>query len=176
MANHKRSRTRADETQLYTILNKLSLMIPREDELSSLLGYTIVNSLIGFKTDSGSPQEVAFQEVDAVHQGFQRAIAECSSQTETIVLSTLENSVNNFIDALSEAIPADRSQGISSPLLTSIVRYLLSGTVSYPSKLQNSGLELKRYILRRGKLHGRKNILTEDHRELTQYFTTRRRK
>ncbi len=55
-----------DSKQFYSLFQTLTGYIENKDELGSIVGYSVIGSLINFETNSGSFQEINFEQVKSV--------------------------------------------------------------------------------------------------------------
>jgi hypothetical protein len=158
---------REEEPQLYTFVRNLGFHVPNADELGRLVGYSTINSLINFSTNSGSPQEREFQQVKAVHAGLERLLKEAANKESFIVLCELELITD---PTLVEYLNNPNSYTGNSDILTTILKRFTINRRNYKDKIRRHGSAVCEETRQRGIIYGTKNILVTDYRTIQNAF------
>ena len=91
MGNHK------ETTQLYNLLNNLRSYVSHEGDLATLVGYSVLDSLVNFTSTSGNVQERKFEEIKAVYDGLERMTQKLENEEPYPVKCTYVQNVNDYL-------------------------------------------------------------------------------
>ena len=158
------------EKQLYSLLNKLALYVENRDELGSIAGYLVVNSLIDFKTNSRDPQEIQFEEVKKIYSGIETVVETCKKTESYHALCDLHIEVNPYLNEIVEMqqVELDKTR---SPLLKNIVEHLIGRRGSYQDNLRRIGLGFIEEVMAKGAVRRKVDALKKDYDMIETYFT-----
>jgi len=134
--------------QLYTILGQLHNVEEGERELGLLVSYAIANSLLQFRSESGSDDEIHHQQVKAIYDGLESAVTSCQSQGSQDTLFTLQPTVDQAI----QRYIADPNTEIGSSELLKLMFDRLSESCSKnpADRLKRDGISLYRDVVAEG--------------------------
>ncbi|MBL7050906.1 hypothetical protein ISS04_01955 [Candidatus Woesearchaeota archaeon] len=156
------------QIQLYTLFDTLSHYIYNQDELGTIVGYSVLDGLFKFKSQSGSKQERKFQEIKSVYNSLDYVITSCKDSTSYIALCKFQSNLDPIIQ---KYISGERTKLSESYLLKKVLREEI-----YPKRknhvdiLRRDGLKLYKGIIERGALMGNHNILTKDYNNIEEAF------
>lgn len=161
-------------TQLYHLLKELGLHVSDRDDLGQIIGYSILNSLLSFKTTSGARTEIEFEEIKAIYAGLEHTISSCRTKNPYHVLCNLETKVRGKVEPLiAQEKPNETNASISPPvtkLLHDIISSLTEGQRHYRDHIKRFGLSLKQTVADKGEITGWKNVLIADYKTVRDIF------
>ena len=158
------------EKQLYSLLSKLSLYVENRDELGSIVGYLVVNSLIDFKTTSRDQQEIQFEEVKKVYSGIENVIESCKETDSYNALCDMHIKVNPFLNEIIELQEVEPDK-TGSHLLKNISEQLVRRRGSYQDNLRRIGLGFIEEVMAKGAVRRKVDALKKDYDIIKTYFT-----
>ena len=157
-----------DTPQFYTYINQLSALVDNKDEFGSIIGYAVMASLIPFSTQSGSLQDIHFEQLVAVYQELEGAVTSCKATDSFQTLCELNVTVNDFFKEHEEN---DSPPEPGSPLLKRIMSVLEQKRGVPEDILRRNGLALASAVLDRGALERKVDCLKRDYRLLENIFS-----
>ncbi len=156
------------QVQLYTLFDVLSHYIYNQDELGTVVGYSVLDGLFKFKSQSGSLQEREFQEVKSVYNSLDYVIASCKDKGSYVALCKFQSILDPIIQ---KYISRERTRLSTSGLLKKILKEEISPRRrNHVDILRRDGLKLYQNINDRGALMGNYNILTNDYKNIKEAF------
>ncbi len=174
--------------QLYTLLDTLEPYVDNRDELGLLIGYSILNSLLDFRTTTGAEEEIRFEEVKAVYDGLENTIRQVEKEGSYPALCDYQMAVDPKMQsyvregvvmeqerAEGSSESKERSVGAKPRLLSTILSYLVDLKGNYPDKLRRRGLELFDDAQNRGPYKRRGSSLRNDYELIKNVMGGRRK-
>ncbi len=176
--------------QLFTLFRRLDGYVPNRSELGNLVGYCSIARLLDFETTSGSPEEVIFQQVRAVHDGLEQtkrnlAIRKLAYDLICDWKAAVDNRIQPYL-AGADIRPekgfrsgyTKREKPLESRdlLIHEIILRLRNSTCNYEDRIRRDGMSLVETTLRRGEREGTKRILLADYRDLKSCLAGEERK
>ena len=165
-----------DSKQFYSLFQTLTGYIENKDELGSIVGYSVIGSLINFETNSGSFQEINFEQVKSVYRGIENVISACEKEDEIAhpigfsVYCELRTIVDPFLNEKIEEHPT-MSEVHEKYFLGEIIKSLSNRRGNYQDHLRREGLALLVDIQMSGSIAGRRNSLLSDFQKMRYNFT-----
>ncbi len=165
-------------TQLHGLLRKLSNLVENRDDLGSLIGYSVLDSLYSFSTNSGSEEEIKLQETKAIYENIDTAIDDVLERlqelgTENASYDLLCDKMK-AVDGRMRTEPGDATRPSRSRLLA-IIRETLPEK-GYEDKIRRYGLKLLETVERRGRfIENKERTLLGDYEDIMTCFTSRGR-
>ncbi|MFC1741015.1 hypothetical protein ACFL3V_00575 [Nanoarchaeota archaeon] len=148
------------ERQLYTLLNRLQAYVPNADELGALVGYCIIESLHDFDTNTGSTEQVEFEEIKAVYNGLEQVIESSKENDGYTTLCELKMTADPWII---ESLEPEAGYQRKSTLVQIAMNYLQSSGRDFQDKLRRKGKQIVSDVTSRGPVTGAKNSLSRDY-------------
>jgi hypothetical protein len=165
------SKNNNDQIQLYHLLRQVSSHILDEDECSTVIGYSIIDGLKGFKTDSGSNDEIKFQEVKKIYQALNELVDSCMKDERFNALVEMKYRVDPFIKDNYSDTEGKISDECGSVLLKGILSKKLSANRrNYMDVLRRAGKKLYDDVLEKGPFNRNVDILTNDYKSINDCF------
>lgn len=179
------------EKQLYTFLRDLRLYIEDENQLGSIIGYSILDRILTFSTKTGSLEEKKFQQVKSLYQKLEGYYERCSKNKNSDIgfeiLCELQSSLTPFLQYSALEInlqeyETEQKNSLSNkkirtkneekpPLKYLLSSYLISrNTRNYEDILRRIGLNLRDQIVKRGPVSQTRNIFNSDYDALENIF------
>ncbi|MFH1682434.1 MAG: hypothetical protein ABIA37_01430 [Candidatus Woesearchaeota archaeon] len=157
---------REDERQLFTLFKQLGLQIERERDLGRMIGYSIFGSLLDFRTNSNSQEEIIFGQVKQIHSGLEVVVDYAKQKEYYNKLCELKSKVDPWFRT--ESFPRESAQ---SRLMENIFSRLYTYySKSYEDRLKRDGVAIYNEVMRDGPLEGKKNILIHDYNLIDWFF------
>ena len=166
-----------EQRQLYHLLNNLSIRVENRDELGTLVGYCVIESLQGFSPTTGSKEELRFQEIKAVHAGLEQTIDQLAIYAQRIPDYSFALMCDKIVATqplFCSAQQGDADDENRRELLKAILASLPDK--GYEDRLRRRGLELVESVRSRGSFRGAHDILTADYEDIDYCFALRGRK
>lgn len=160
--------SRASKDQLFYRIDTLGKLLENERELGEIVGYTILGSLMGFETDSGSIEEKRFEQVKKIYRALQVCANELHSKDPYDVVCDHKPELDSLISQQGEG---EMEGDYKSDLFRRAVERLNARNSRNPGDIiYRDGLALVRRITEAGALVGKRNFLTRDYRLLDEIF------
>lgn len=160
------------DAQLFMYYRKLSSFVTDEDELCTIIGYSVVGSLLDFKSNSKSDKEVKFQEVRQIYS-FLDNLIESFKKTQTYdALSDLEKNILPFFEKLNlRNFYNDNESLFNSEFLNRALKDSSLSKVKNPSDyMRRIGLKIQNRISEVGILKRPIDILINDYKTIEYSF------
>jgi hypothetical protein len=154
--------------QLYSLLNKLSLHIEDDDELGMILSYSIIDSLTDFNSNSGSNEEIKFEEIKRVYYSIEK-IVECYLNNENYnAVLELQSKVEPLLNRI---IKEERKEKLNSSLLERIMDKIKEGNKkNYEDIFRRTGMKLNNEVNFRGPYYRNIDMLKNDYKAIEKSF------
>lgn len=184
-----------NQRQLHGLFRKLSLYVDNQRELGLLIGYTIVHSLLDFKSETGAIEERRFEETKTVYAGLERTIEACAKITEggesgpaysriCELRPSVDKAISEYVPSPNQKRSEDRGEGKKEPeerkpesiLLNTLLNEFSGQSARVPAdRILKEGMSLYETVLGSGPEMRNKDALTKDYRNLTHFAESRRR-
>lgn len=155
-----------EKQQLFYLLDNLGRFVNDEDELGSIVGYTLIDGLNHFKKDSARHSKIKYDQVRCVYDSFNTTIAECRNEESSSVLFKLQD----CLDPRIEHYLGGFSEEIESDLLKKIIHAFNIKGGTFQDRIRRYGLDLKKKLENVGESYGKTNILLSDYRSISDCF------
>jgi hypothetical protein len=148
-------------TQLYDLFKQLKLVENGERELGLIISYTVVDSLLGFESSSGSAEERKQQQIKAVYEGLERTIFDCQESDSSSIIFSKRGTVNPKIQSYHDGSQRDVGE---SDLLVRIMGKLSTSYSRNPAdRLKRDGISLYKEVISEGQKSRKVDALTGDY-------------
>lgn len=155
-----------EPTQLYNLLNNLRYHITHDGDLATILGYSVLDSLMKFKTNTGSAEEREFEEIKTIYSGLENLTQKLRSDSPFGVRCS-------YIKSVSEYLAHSDKEEYSSNLLQEITTATQGSRRSNEDQINRFGLAIMAQSERKGPFTGTKNCLTQDYQTVRQAIKSR---
>jgi len=161
------------DLQLFTLFQKLGLLLTNQNDYGTTIGYAIVASLADYTTTSGSEQERRFEQVKKIYEGLGAVVDRITNGEESYsVFCDLRVKARQDTDTSTATKAQDNDS--QSDLYEIIVEDLARHRGSYEDILRRHGLRLIEIVTERGVQKGRRNIFEHDYKAIEEVFTDSR--
>jgi len=156
----------------------LTTFVDNRDDLGSLVGYTLLDSLYDFRTNSGSEEEIRLQETKAVYEGITNTINEVVENLkrtggENASYEVLCDKIKHVDTRLKHDLAKESTQ--QSRLLKKILGNLPQK--GYEDKVRRYGLRLVQTVEQRGEVtQTKEQTMIGDYIDIEACFTNRGRR
>lgn len=132
------------------------------------IGYAVVTSLLDFHSDSGSAEEIKFEQIKKVHAGLENLLANSRAQEYYPLFCSLKTQMDSvFFEYLRNP---DFDIGESLLLSKIFERLASSYSGSHEDRLKRDGISLYYETIKAGTIRGKKNILYNDFNLVERVF------
>jgi hypothetical protein len=111
-----------------------------EDGLGSLIGYSILNSLLNFCMSTRSSAEYSYREQKCIYKGLEESVEACKKGDLTDRLHVLKQTVE---PKLAEYLQQDLTDSALGPLTVKLIDYLKTQPYNHEDSLRRFGISLK---------------------------------
>ena len=134
------------ENSLFSLIKRLDDIVINRHDLGLLIGYSIINRLLDFDTNTGSDEQLRFEEIKAVRNEIERVTSACIEKGSVSTLLDIRPRVESEIEKLIESGEYAGKSGI----LKGIIPVLSASRKSYEDRIRRNGLRLQTEIYDRG--------------------------
>lgn len=158
---------RKNNEKLYFLLKDLSNYVDNQDELGEVIGYSVISSLTDFRSNSGSEQELKFEQVKEVYKTLSSLVEKYHTDKTYYALGSLRRDIDPLLEKICQNYSDSKN---TKYLINKILPELIESKRHYEDILRRAGKKIYDNVFSVGYLERNIDTLKNDFRSLEDAF------